>query len=262
MLLGQLVAISFSTSLFLVALSLRPRVRQISANRAAILVVPLLGAIVTIYRSPSLVNTEEFMLNLLAMHGLLLLPLFVPAKASNAPSAETGMARIEYPIYAALVGAAGLIHKLNTDSFFSSLKDQSAFVTARQAMYSHPAQGSISFDVIWVLITLFCWFFSTGSWTTLGLKSVGLAGAAFTTWIRHTGINWTFVASVAPILGLGSVGIAIFALNRLRARNEVKRKVFMEKIGVVEENVVPGTDKSPPSFAPRRTLAGFWHPYW
>lgn len=261
MLLGQLVAISFSTSLFVVALSLHPRTHAISSKRAAMLLVPLLGAMFTIVRNQSLAGKDGFMTNLLAMHGLLLVPLFVSSRPRPA-SGRTGLSLVEYQGYAALIGSAMVVHKLNVDAFSSVLGGRKPWAMLHRTVLSHPAQSSISFDVIWVIVTLLCWYFTSGSWTTLGLKALFLGAAAFGGWVSYTGVNWPLVASIIPIGGLASVGIILFAFGRLKGRNEQRRKAFMEKIGVIEENVIPGTDKKPPSYAPRRTLVGFWHPYW
>lgn len=263
MLLGQLVAVSFSTALFLVALSLRPRIRRISTIRAATVLIVLLVAMFFVERVPKVVGTQKFLPELLVIHGVLLYPLFMPSQVSTqTDKRRVGLQGIEYLAYASLAAFAAYIHKVNTDSLLASLQGSSLWHGIQKTIYSHPAQGSISFDVIFVLVTLFCWFFTTGSWMTLGLKSVALAGAAFGTWVSYTGVNWALVASVFPILGLGVIGLSTFALNRVRSANEVKRKAFMEKIGVIEDNVIPGTDKVPPTYAPRRTLVGFWHPYW
>jgi alpha-1,2-mannosyltransferase len=267
MLLGQLVAVSFSTGLFITASTLRPRSRQIDKRRIWLLLVPLAGAMATIYRQPSVVGTSKFMPNLLAMHGLLLLPLFFSPRATTpppTPAAQTvhGLTRAEIFIYTVLGCAAALIHKVSFDAFEETLGSKPFFKSLWYLIFSHPAQGSISFDVISVIVTLFFWGLTTGSWTSLFLKSAVLAICSAAMWISETGVNWTLVASIVPIGGLASFGVLSIALGRLRKNNEVKRKELLDKMGIIEENVVPGTDKKPPAYAPRRTVVGFWHPYW
>jgi alpha-1,2-mannosyltransferase len=216
---------------------------------------------ITIARNPGLAGRDGFMTNLLAMHGLLLVPLFISSRP-HAAAERNGFSSVEYLGYALLAGSAAIVHKLNLDAFTAILGKSRPLATLHRTILSHPAQSSISFDVIWVFITLVCWYFTVGSWKILAFKAVVLGAATFGGWVSYTGVNWPLVASIVPIGGLASVGIIIFALGRLKARNEKRRKAFMEKIGVIEENVIPGTDKTPPSFAPRRLLVGFWHPYW
>ena len=265
MLLGQLVAVSFSTGLFITALSVRPRTRQITNDRVWLLLSPLFGAMFTIYRHPDVVGTNGFMPNLLAMHALLLLPLFFsPKTIPNLPESQgpVGLTLAETVGYLGLSTTAFAIHKLNLDSFAKSLGRRPLLQTLGRTIFVHPAQGSISFDVIFVLLTLAFWFLTTGSWTSLFFKSVVLGTGVAGAWISKTGVNWTLVMSIVPIGLLLSVGISGLLLGQLRKNNEVKRKALLEKMGIVEENVIPGTDKTPPSYAPRRIIVGFWHPYW
>lgn len=264
MLLGQLVAVSFSTALFVTALSVRPRTRSIASDRVWLILLPLLGAMVTVYRNSKVVNTEGFMPNLLLMHGLLLAPLFFsPRVTTAAETAHVAAYNIgEVVGYGMLATAASIVNKINVDAFTATPGSQPTFQTLWKTIFTHPAQSSISFDVLSTLVIICLWLLTTGSWTTLALKTSFLVIGAGAAWISRTGVNWGLVASIVPIGLLASVGFAGLALGRLRKNNEVKRKALLEKMGIIEENVVPGTEKKPPSFAPRRTVIGFWHPYW
>jgi len=70
------------------------------------------------------------------------------------------------------------------------------------------------------------------------------------------------VLSIVPIVGLVVYGVITMALGQVRGKNDAKRKAALQSLGITEESVIPGTDKVPPSFAPRRTVVGFWHPFW
>lgn len=313
MLLGQLVAISFATALFFTALSLRPRTRPILTGRVPLLLVPLLGAMVTIYRNPHVVNTSGFMPNLLTMHGLLLVPLFIysrpaltplpsaPTKldkiiaaaeaAEDAAQQQDGTAKSPTPVlsvpisdpiprpqveekvvtslsateklsYVLLVASAIYIHGLSSTAFFATPGSKSLFTSMYITTLSHPAQSSISTDVYLSFFTILALFFTSGSTLSIIFKlfvTFGLSLAAFTSYV---GVNWTLVSSIIPIVILSSLGAILIVLSRGRTRNESRRKAMMEGLGIIEENVVPGTDKAPPKYAPRRTVVGFWHPYW
>ena len=314
MLLGQLVAISFATALFFTAMSLRPRARPILTGRVPILLAALLGALVTVYRNPHVVGTDDFMPNLLAMHGLILVPLFVYARPAPIPlpsaptkldkiieaaeAAEdavkaqrrgaakpkppavaatvstrtprpqdkeetvTSLSGIEKISYALLVISAIYIHRINSGPFFAALGRQPLFRTLYTITLSHPAQSSISLDVYWTMFTILCLFLTSGSTILIVLKLILTLGAGTAAFVNHVGVNWTLVSSIIPIVILSSLGTVQLVLTRGRTRNEKRRKVVLEALGIIEENVVPGTDKVPPKYAPRRTVVGCWHPYW
>jgi hypothetical protein len=314
MLLGQLVAISFATALFFTALSLRPRTRRIRIGNDRFLIFPLVAAMVTIYRNPHVVNTDGFLPNLLTMHGLLLVPLFVHARPTqtsslNAPTelneviqpdgaaeeapntkpdsrAAPGAPQVAAPLsvpttrpqqqdevvsklsdlektsYVILVAFAVYIHVLNSGPFFAALGKKPLFKTLYHIILSHPAQSSISFDVYWTIFTVLCLFLTSGSPVSIIAKLILTLGLGAAALVNHVGVNWTLVSSIIPIAILTSLGVFQLVLSRGRTRNEKRRKAVLEGLSIIEENVVPGTDKVPPKYAPRRTVVGFWHPYW
>jgi hypothetical protein len=63
-------------------------------------------------------------------------------------------------------------------------------------------------------------------------------------------------------LGLLTAGVVLLGISRMRKRNVKRRRALLEKMGISDNQVVPGTDKKPPSKSSVKTLVGFFHPYW
>ncbi|WVF69838.1 hypothetical protein IAT40_004618 [Kwoniella sp. CBS 6097] len=260
MLLGQLVAISVSTALFLVALSLHPRIRPTPRTCPVYIAFPLLMAFLPIYLLPKHVGTDKFMNSLLWLHGALLLPL-----TSSSTDDLAANARVRVPftaLYGMLIGAAAWIHKPATDQFLASLlPGQSAITTLSKTLFSHPAQGSISLDVIWVGIILVSWFILSGPTFFRLVKGSTVVLVLGTAIARFTGVNWGLLASIVPILVLLGFGFIALALQGLRAKNLIKRKELLEKMGMPEETLVQGTTDKAPQVTGKKVIVGFWHPY-
>ncbi|WVQ98028.1 hypothetical protein IAU59_005149 [Kwoniella sp. CBS 9459] len=260
MLLGQLVAISVSTALFLVALSLHPRIHATPRTCPIYIAFPLLMAFLPIYLLPKHVGTDKFMNSLLWLHGALLLPL---TSSSTDDIAANAKIRVPFTaLYGMLIGAAAWIHKPATEQFFASLRPgQSASATLYKTVFSHPAQGSISFDVIWVGIILISWFVLSGPTFLRVIKGSAVVLVFGTAVARYTGVNWGLLASIIPILVLFGFGSTALALQRLRAKNLIKRKELLEKMGMPEETLVQGTTDKAPQVTGKKVVVGFWHPY-
>ncbi|WRT64804.1 uncharacterized protein IL334_001739 [Kwoniella shivajii] len=260
MLLGQLVAISVSTGLFLVAIYLHPRIRSTPRKFPVYIAFPLLMSFIPIYLLPRHVNSDRFMNSLLWLHGALLLPL---TSSSSSDIAENAKATVPSSLlYQMLIAVAAAIHYPATARLLASLPaGQPLHVKLYKAIFVHPAQSSISLDVIWVAIILASWFILSGSITARVIKST-IAGAASATVIaRWTGVNWGLIASVFPILLLFGAGTAVLALQRMRSRNVVRRKELLEKMNMPENSVVPGTANQAPKMSGQKLVVGFWHPY-
>ncbi|WVQ83370.1 hypothetical protein IAT38_005511 [Cryptococcus sp. DSM 104549] len=261
MLLGQLVAMSVATGLFLVAISLHPptRTRPTPTRVPFVIALPLAVAFIPTHLLPQQVGTEKFMQSLLWLHGALLLPLLAPASDDNAgwkSSVPWGS------LYALLTGLMVFIHVPTTRALLAALpRNQPLSARLLQTIFSHPAQGSISLDVVWVGIIVLCWAVLSGPnflRITKGLI-VGAAGAVAVA--RYTGVNWALIASVIPmgcLLGFGGLALK---LQSLRSRNAVKRAQLLETMGMPENSIVQGTATAPPSKTGQKTVVGFWHPY-
>jgi alpha-1,2-mannosyltransferase len=129
-------------------------------------------------------------------------------------------------------------------------------------MFSHPAQASISLDVVWVTMVMAFWWMTTGAFAAVVLKVILLAGTAGLGVISFTGINWTLAASIVPVLLLLVFGVVLLGFSQLRKRNIKRRKELLDKMKILDNEVIPGTDKRPPSKSSVKTLVGFFHPYW
>lgn len=262
MLLGQMVAISVALSLFLIALSIRPRNRP-SQWAPPTLYVPLFASMATIYLVPSTVGTDRFLPNLLAMHALLVVPLLPISPARDSTNPARPMDISFTTLYALLITAALALHVPQTAHLLRRLPEEmslSSYLYAR--IFSHPAQASISLDVVWVAITLTSWWLMTGSFITIAFKAVLLGLAAGVAIARYTGVDWSLVLSAFPILALLTVGVILLGISRIRKRNVKRRFALLEKMGISDNQVIPGTDKRPPSKSSVKTVVGFFHPYW
>ena len=131
-----------------------------------------------------------------------------------------------------------------------------------RTMFSNPAQTSFSFDVIWVAITLALWSLTTGSAMSISMKSIVAAIMALIFITTQRGVNWAWAGSLVMIAIVTVSVAASIGLQRLRTRNGERRRTLLEAMGIMENSVIAGTDKKPPSKSGRRTVVGFWHPYW
>jgi alpha-1,2-mannosyltransferase len=129
-------------------------------------------------------------------------------------------------------------------------------------IFVHPAQASISLDVLWVVATLVLWFLTYGNLFSVILKFLLLTVVTLFAVATHIDINWGLVASVMPIVLLLLCGVAFLCVHRLRAQNVERRKAVLELMGITENRVIPGTKDTPPSKSRRSVVVGFWHPYW
>jgi alpha-1,2-mannosyltransferase len=262
MLLGQMVAISVALSLFLTALSLRPATRPTPYVPLSVY-LPLFIAFITIYAVPHYVQTEHFAANLLWMHGLLLLPLisWYPHRDVTGPKRKFDL----HPttLYTALIGSAIVIHAINAQELIKSASSDTSIVRQLyRQIFSHPAQASISLDVVWVAIIMAFWWMTTGSFIAVLLKVAALTGLAGLGVLSFTGINWKLAASIVPVLLLLSFGLVLLGFTQLRKRNVKRRKALLDKMKILDNEVIAGTDKKPPSKSPVKTMVGFFHPYW
>ncbi|KAK8847360.1 hypothetical protein IAR55_005217 [Kwoniella newhampshirensis] len=260
MLLGQLVAISVATALFLVAMSLHPRIRSEPRSAPLHVAFPLTMAFIPIYLLPQHVGTDKFMTSLLWLHGALLLPLTTPPVGQHS---ESQRGTIAFPaLYALLAGIAAAIHGNATKILLQSLpQNQPLLPKLLKTIFSHPAQASISLDVIWVFAILVSWFVISGPVLFRIVKGTAVASIAGVIVARYTGVNWGLLASVVPVMALLGIGWGMMSLQKVRTRNGVKRKNLLESMGMPEEAMVMGTDSEPPSKTGKKLMVGFWHPY-
>lgn len=259
MVFGQMGAISVAIAMFLAAVCVYkplPRSQPIKASR--FLVVNLLVGVVVCFIMPMYAGTPKFMIALLVLHAVVLIPLFAIPLAGNARHGVNFKALV-----ATLLGLLAMVHVGNTIRVREQVSSVGAIPSLLQTVFlSHPAQASVSFDVVWVGIISLIWYMSSGSTMAVAAKSFIAAVVAAVGATRYLGVNWTFIITLVPMAALLAGGGVAFVLNRARTRNVENRARILGKLGFRESGVIPGTDKEPPTIGTPRTVVGFWHPFW
>jgi len=161
MLLGQLVAISVASNLFYIAILMvawKPRPKDV-LHASPWVWLPIFLSLGTIWRSPVVAGTDQFLPNLLMMHFLLIIPLLPHPQATSAnPITSWGISSTW--LYA-IVGSASLVIRLRTLReywAFSCPANVTSCITLViprlwETLHSHPAQSSIGWDVVWTSIS-------------------------------------------------------------------------------------------------------------
>jgi len=169
MLLGQIVAISFATNLFLLTLLLSPPTPAPSSSsgvRRPTWLGPWLLNLFAIFATayPAMQLADEhywhhpthFMPVLMAPHvALMILPIIraiVPAGYFNDDPQSTD--KIYNFMWALVLGNAGLMLAWTTARAYA----YAGFVGIQSALLEHPAVSSVGFDVIFCWITWTCWY--------------------------------------------------------------------------------------------------------
>jgi hypothetical protein len=167
MLLGQIVAISFATNLFLLTLLLSPPApASSSGSRGPKWLGPwllnLLAIFATAYPAMQLADEHywhhptHFLPVLLAPHiALMVLPVaraVVPARYFEDNEQFTD--QVYNYMWALVLGNAGLMLVWTTATAYS----YSGFVGIQSALLEHPAVSSVGFDVVFCWITWICWY--------------------------------------------------------------------------------------------------------
>lgn len=167
MLLGQIVAISFATNLFLLTLLLSPPAPAATSKpRRQSWIGPWLLNLFSIFATayPAMQLADEhywhhpthFMPMLLAPHiALMLLPI---ARAIVPTEYLIEDIQFTYKVYnymrALVLGNAGLMLAWTTATAYH----YSGLVGIQSALLEHPAVSSVGFDVIFCWITWTCWY--------------------------------------------------------------------------------------------------------
>ncbi|GAA6043831.1 hypothetical protein JCM8097_002076 [Rhodosporidiobolus ruineniae] len=176
MLLGQIVAVSSAQSLFFAALALSPSevplprkpvpapsspaAKQAASSRNSPLTWSLLAAVIlgnaSVAFAPGTLRTWWFLPNLLGMHAVLLVPLFLHKRdTSNAPMTLSRFylnlalisLRFRAPTVLALLGDTPLSIKAVVPRL------PELFATQWETLNSHPAQQSIGWDVLFASLS-------------------------------------------------------------------------------------------------------------
>ena len=149
MILGQIVAISFASALFLAALANAPR--SGSAFPSSFLIVCIAVAFISIAIVPYTVEDKTFLPNLLIMHVLITLPLFALSNIQPANRAQSARRSMNFKwIYWTIAIVSALMHAKHSLPALAAVNYswEKFDATLWQVVYSYPAQASISWDVM------------------------------------------------------------------------------------------------------------------
>ena len=124
MLIGQVVAISFASSLFFAVLLAYVPIsnKEPSPRLLKTLTLTSIGGIITVVLSPFVANTDAFMVNLLVMHILLIFPLvYVESSSTLSSKSASTYAIILYAL------AAGANLSIYANQWFACLDTLTPF---------------------------------------------------------------------------------------------------------------------------------------
>ncbi|KAF8225321.1 hypothetical protein L208DRAFT_1368328 [Tricholoma matsutake] len=208
MLLGQLVAISVASNLFYLALFLSSSTLPPSSRHPNFplktaplsVVLPVLTSLLIIAVLP-FTNERTFLPNLLLMHGLLVVPLFPSSYTATSTRFSINIRTLYI-----LITVIALALRTKTIQFAlgslpptSGVADLSRVfnMAVHDTLYSHPAQSSIGWDVVWTTGSLVVWMFIGTSRRSLSDILVTLVGipmdgvGAVAPWLFRKGIKTT-----------------------------------------------------------------------
>lgn len=253
-------AISVAIAMSLAAVCVyKPLPRTTPIKASPRLFISLIAAAASCFKLAEAAGTPKFMTALTFLHVAVLVPLFGVPRPERL-SAKGMDFKILIPLLLAMLGFVHATNTLSVRGSVASFWDVPS--TLRKIFLSHPAQASVSFDVVWVGIISVLWYVTSGSTFAVVIKLALLGSALAVTVPRYFGASWWFVVSLIPMAGLLAAGGAALILTQARTRNETNRARILAKLGVQEAGVIPGTDKAPPTVGTPRTVVGFWHPFW
>ncbi|KAI8643082.1 hypothetical protein BD408DRAFT_415554 [Parasitella parasitica] len=205
MLLGQVVAISFAASLFFaVLLTFEPfSNRQPSSRLLKTLTLSSVGGILTVVLCPFVADTDAFMGNLLAMHILLIFPLVYTE--SSTPLSSKSASTYAAVLYALAAGANLSIYAnqwftcLATLAPFNQHTWYQIYDTAITTFFSHPAQSSVSYDIVCMQLISVAWMYTVSqrdyqhvpSWVWILIAVTPLMSSSFTLPLFFAGYEYS-----------------------------------------------------------------------
>ena len=214
MLLGQIVAISVAANLFYLACLLAPpptlkRDRD-SAKAGPKLWLSVLLSLTTVALSP-MTNERTFLPNLLVMHALLFVPLFLsregpvvekpPTKVghstTNKEIEEEKFALDVNYLYRIVHLASAAIHFRTALTTVKYLREGSFEFhipeAAWKVLHSHPAQSSIGWDIVWTSISFTAWMATRPTHPSHSSKYVATSYTLIATPIASVGVTAPYV---------------------------------------------------------------------
>jgi alpha-1,2-mannosyltransferase len=198
MLLGQLVAMSTVSSVFLVHHFSLPSYKDRRTSAGLFFPICILGAMVSVIYTPWAISHSKFFPNLLIMHSLVLVPLCHPSSATKRtdeahPGAVATLRSSLKPIYYTAALVSLVVHTHNTLAVLHLLPPGKHIISFLvETLFHHPAQSSISLDavcihVIWMSWIIIDYFSSRGPKTIISVLSV------------------TFISLASPVVSIGTV---------------------------------------------------------
>ncbi|KAG0163722.1 hypothetical protein DFQ28_011318 [Apophysomyces sp. BC1034] len=174
MLLGQVVAISVASALFFAVAWTMPRFQYApSRTSGAVLMLSVIGGCVTVVMSPFVANTVYFMPNLLVMHALLIFPLVSNTEPDETEKRKHG-SHLVMTLYTAAAGANFAIYVAHCFECLMTLSSIWDILPQLVCTFlAHPAQSSISADIVFVNLISIAWIVVNGRetwhWYVAGL---------------------------------------------------------------------------------------------
>lgn len=161
MILGQIVAISFASSLFLASLALT-NVKTYTKGPSSLLRTAVLLAIGTVFLVPMTVKDKTFLPNLLVMHALITAPLLLVSNSrSSSSSHDVSKPRPQHlatsgytykTLYKTIAVISALLHIRHSLALWPMIQERGFGATIESlfadTLFVYPAQSSISFDVL------------------------------------------------------------------------------------------------------------------
>lgn len=188
MIFGQVVAISTSSALFFaVCLLYQQRKSSSSSTPSWTLIGSLylasIGGLITVQRTPHLTDSDAFLPNLLIMHGLLVLPLIYLAlagtSASESATTTEQMKSNHTKSYSIItlysIGSLANIYLISQQwiqTTAATVTPQEILTQLLSTFLEHPAQSSISSDVVSVYVISMAWMLVNGSPSILNFSLV------------------------------------------------------------------------------------------
>lgn len=193
MLMGQLVAISFASAQSFAYILGQPPKQRVQLWAPISLVIATLGGLALSAYAPHTTGSNAFMPVLLAIHAVLFWPLW---------STPTHYSIDLSSLYLLSSVASGLVHLVQSAAALEAV-DKSPRQLIAVAFRAHPAQGSVSWDVVCVTVILLAWCAMETSRTATMARD----------WRAWT--TFAIVVASTPVLGAACTTAAYLALVEL-----------------------------------------------
>ncbi|KAI9312871.1 hypothetical protein BX666DRAFT_1865489 [Dichotomocladium elegans] len=158
MLFGQIVAISTASALFFATVLASPKSDRNPLPPPLVMLASVAVGQVSVVVSPFVIDTPFFMLNLLLMHAVLILPLVIKEESANnyfVGRNQRAIATTSIYLVAAMTSLVVTVGRWL--ECYESLHSGSMVDKLIETFFHHPAQSSISSDVLCVDVLCAAW---------------------------------------------------------------------------------------------------------